>query len=89
MGIIHILFYFAVILLLTKPLGSYMHAVFEGQGALSKRVFDPVERVIYRVFMVDEKAQMDWKRYALCMVLFSTISMFAAYAILRFQGSRR
>jgi K+-transporting ATPase ATPase A chain len=87
MGIIHILFYFAVILLLTKPLGSYMHAVFEGQGTLSQRVFTPVERVIYRVFMVDEKAQMDWKRYALCMVLFSTISMFAAYAILRFQGS--
>jgi K+-transporting ATPase ATPase A chain len=87
LGVLHILFYFAVILLLTKPLGAYMHAVFEGEGALTKRVFAPVERVIYRVFFVDEKAEMDWKRYALSMVMFSTISMFAAYLILRTQGS--
>ncbi len=31
-GIIHILLYFAVILALTKPLGAYMHAVFEGES---------------------------------------------------------
>jgi K+-transporting ATPase ATPase A chain len=30
---------------------------------------------------------MDWKRYALSMVMFSAISMFAVYAILRTQGS--
>ncbi len=31
-GVIHILFYFLVILALTKPLGAYMAAVFEGEG---------------------------------------------------------
>ena len=38
MGIIHILLYFVVVLALTKPLGAYMAAVFEGEGTLSKRV---------------------------------------------------
>jgi K+-transporting ATPase ATPase A chain len=85
-GVIHILFYFVVILVLTKPLGSYMAAVFEGEGRLSKRVCAPVERVIYRVFFVDETQEMDWKRYTLSLLIFSTLSMFAVYAILRAQG---
>ena len=87
LGVVHILLYFAVILLLTKPLGAYMHAVFEGQGAMSKRVFAPVERVFFRVFFVDATKEMDWKRYTLSVLMFSALSMFAVYTILRFQSS--
>ena len=86
MGVVHILLYFGVILALTKPLGAYMHAVFEGESTISKRFFSPVERVIYRVFFVDEKKEMDWKRYTLSVLIFSTLSMFAVYTILRAQG---
>ena len=85
-GVLHILLYFGVLLALTKPLGAYMAAVFEGEGRLSKRVFAPVERVIYRAFFVDETSEMDWKRYAINVLIFSTLSMFAVYAILRLQG---
>jgi K+-transporting ATPase ATPase A chain len=85
-GIIHILLYFAAILALTKPLGAYIAAVFQGEGRVSRRVFAPVERVIYRVLLIDDKREMDWKRYAVNVVLFSTLSMFAVYAILRLQG---
>ena len=85
-GVIHILLYFAVILAVTKPLGAYMAAVFEGEGRMSKRFFAPVERVVYRVFMVDETQEMDWKRYTVSLLIFSTISMIATYAILRSQG---
>jgi K+-transporting ATPase ATPase A chain len=87
MGIIHILFFFGAVLLLTKPLGAYMYAVFEGKSAISIRFFSPVERVIYRVFMVDETNEMDWTRYAISVIMLSALSMFAVYAILRFQGS--
>ena len=85
-GIIHILFYFLVILALTKPLGAYMAAVFEGQGRLSQRVFAPVENVIYRVFMVDAKQEMDWKRYAISVVLFSAVGFFIVYILQRLQA---
>jgi potassium-transporting ATPase potassium-binding subunit len=85
-GVIHILLYFAVILAVTKPLGAYMAAVFEGEGRMSKRFFAPVERIVYRVFMVDETQEMDWKRYTVSLLIFSTISMIATYAILRSQG---
>jgi len=85
-GITHILVYFVVILALTKPLGTYMAAVFGGEGHLSKRLFAPVERVIYRTLFIDDTSEMDWKRYAVNVVLFSTLSMFAVYVILRLQG---
>ncbi len=85
-GVLHILLFFFVVLALTKPLGAYMHAVFEGEGILSKKVFGPVERVIFRVFFVDAKVEMDWKRYALSMIMFSAVSMLAVYTILRAQG---
>ena len=32
---------------------------------------------------------MDWKRYAVSVIIFSTLSMFAVYAILRAQGTCR
>ncbi len=85
-GILHILLYFAVLLALTKPLGAYIAVVFEGEGRLSKRVFAPVERVIYRAFFVDATRGMDWKRYTVSVLIFSTLSMFAVYAILRAQA---
>jgi K+-transporting ATPase ATPase A chain len=85
-GVAHLLLYFAVILLLTKPLGAYMANVFEGKGALSERVFKPVERPIFRLLMVKAEQEMDWKRYALAVVMVSVLSMFAVYAILRLQG---
>ncbi|MDE3094767.1 MAG: potassium-transporting ATPase subunit KdpA [Chloroflexota bacterium] len=85
-GVVQIVLYFAVVLALTKPLGAYMQMVFEGRGRFAGRVFSPVERIIYRVFFVDDTAEMDWKRYAFSLLIFSALSMFAVYAILRAQG---
>jgi K+-transporting ATPase ATPase A chain len=85
-GVIHILFYFLVILALTKPLGAYMAMVFEGQGGISQRFFAPVENVIFRIFMVDGKKEMDWKRYALSVVFFSAVGILIVYALQRLQS---
>ncbi|HLF77558.1 MAG TPA: potassium-transporting ATPase subunit KdpA [Dehalococcoidia bacterium] len=85
-GIIHILVYFTVILALTKPLGAYMAMVFEGQGRISQRFFAPIESVIYRVFMVDAKKEMDWKRYAVSVLLFSAVGFFIVYILQRLQA---
>jgi K+-transporting ATPase ATPase A chain len=85
-GILHIVLYFAVILAITKPLGTYLALVFEGESRISKRFFRPIERLVYRALFIDETSEMGWKRYALNVVLFSTLCMFAVYVILRLQG---
>src|SRR5215471_11549858 len=84
-AIAHIAFYFLVILALTKPLGSYMAAVFNGEGRLA-RVFAPVERVVYRILMIDPAREMDWKRYAIATLLFSAVGMLPVFAVMRLQG---
>ena len=76
-GVVHILLYFVVVLLLTKPLGAYMATVFEGSGRLPTRLFAPVERVVYRVCCIDPSAEMDWRRYGISVLLFSALSMFS------------
>ncbi len=86
-GVLHILFYFAVILLLTKPLGAYMAMVFTGESTVSRRYFSPVEGVFYRILMIDPARQMDWKRYATSVLLFSLVSILVVFMILRLQGS--
>src|ERR1700730_3130437 len=84
-GISHIVIFFLVVLAITKPLGAYMAMVFEGESNVSRRFFTPVERIIYRVFMVDPLSEMDWKRYAFNVLVFSGIGVFAVYAFLRLQ----
>ena len=56
-------FYFAVLVLLAKPLGAFMAAVYAGQRTFLTPVFDPLERLIYRMGGVDEDGEQDWKRY--------------------------
>jgi K+-transporting ATPase ATPase A chain len=85
-GVVHILFYFLVILALTKPLGAYMAMVFEGRGRVSERFFAPVESVVHRLLMIDAKKEMDWKRYAFSVILFSAFGLFIVYALQRLQA---
>lgn len=84
-GILQILFYFVLILLVTKPLGVFMARVFEGERTFLTPVFVPVERLCYRLFGVDEKQDMKWTTYAFAMLMFSLVGMALTYGTLRLQ----
>lgn len=47
-GVAQLLIYLAVLLLLVKPLGSYMAAVYDGSSPVV-RFFAPIERWIYQL----------------------------------------
>lgn len=80
-GLLQIGFYLVVLLALAKPLGRWMALVYQ-----SKRT-SRVERLIYRLTGVRETEEMDWKVYALTMLLFSAVSLLFVYALQRLQGS--
>jgi len=84
-GWFQILLYFAVILLLTKPMGVFMAKVFNRERTALDRVMRPVEKLLYRLTGVDEEREMDWKEYAVSMLLFSAVSMLALYLMQRTQ----
>jgi K+-transporting ATPase ATPase A chain len=85
-GSLQLALYIGVLLLLTKPLGSFMAAVYQGQRTFLSPVFGPIERLVYRVSGVDQKLESDWKRYALGVLLFNFIGFVVVYLLQRLQG---
>ena len=85
-GWFQILFFLALILLVTKPLGVFMARVFNRERTFMDPVLRPVERLLYRVTGVDEDHEMRWTEYAVSMLLFSLISMLLLYVMERLQG---
>lgn len=85
-GWLQILFFFAIILLITKPLGVFMAHVFNREKTFLDPALRPIERLIYKLTGVNEEREMRWTEYAITMLLFSAVSMFVLYLIQRFQG---
>jgi K+-transporting ATPase ATPase A chain len=86
LGYAQIAAFFAVLLLLVKPVGSYMARVYLGEPIWLERVLGPLERLLYRAAGVKRDAETTWPVYAAGMLLFNVAGIVLTYAILRLQG---
>ncbi len=77
--------FFLLVLALTKPLGAYMARVFSGERTLLSPVFEPVERVWYRLCRIDPAREMSWSGYLMATLAFSLIGLVYLYVLLRTQ----
>ncbi|MFL6263824.1 MAG: potassium-transporting ATPase subunit KdpA [Thermoanaerobaculia bacterium] len=77
-GLLQIVFYFAVLLALVKPLGAWMARVYEAKSLWG-------ERLIYRLCGVRPEEEMDWKGYAFAFLLFGVVSLIVLYLQQRVQ----
>jgi len=84
-GILQISIFLAVLILLVKPLGGYMARVYQGERTFLERVLAPLERLIYRWSGISPDQEMDWKEYAVAMLLFNFLGILAVYALQRLQ----
>jgi K+-transporting ATPase ATPase A chain len=84
-GWFQILLFLGIILAITKPIGVFMARVFNGERTYLDPVLRPVERLIYRLTVVDEQQEMKWNEYAVSMLLFSAVSMLLLYGMMRIQ----
>ncbi|MDP9159661.1 MAG: potassium-transporting ATPase subunit KdpA [Acidobacteriota bacterium] len=85
-GWFQILFFLALIFIVTKPMGIFMSKVFNRERTFLDPVLRPVEKLLYLGTGVDENYEMKWTEYALSMLLFSAVSMLLLYLIERLQG---
>src|SRR5512139_1995861 len=85
-GVLQIAIYLCVLILLVKPLGSYMARVYQGERTLLHRILEPVERLTYRLSGVDPAQEMNWKAYAVAMLIFNLVGLLAVYLLQRLQG---
>jgi potassium-transporting ATPase potassium-binding subunit len=84
-GLTQIGLFFAILLALVKPLGWYMAQVYRGASCGLDRVLGPFERWFYRLAGIRPDEEMEWKTYAIAMVLFSAGGVLFLYGLQRLQ----
>ncbi len=84
---VQVISYLAVLIALAKPLGAFMARVYQGERTFLDPVLRPVERLIYRLARVDPAEDMNWKVYAIAVMVFNVLGVLVVYALQRLQGS--
>jgi potassium-transporting ATPase potassium-binding subunit len=77
--------FLGITLICVKPLGLYIAAVMEGRPIGPVRAGARFEALLYRLCGVDPAAPMDWKSYALALVVFNTAGALLVYGLQRLQ----
>src|SRR3989454_4937720 len=86
LGIAQIVIFFALVLVITKPMGVFMFRVFEGERTFLHPILRPLERLIYWLGGVHEDVEQSWVRYSASVISFSTFCFLFTYALQRLQG---
>jgi potassium-transporting ATPase potassium-binding subunit len=76
----------AILLALTKPVGLWLFALYEGRRTPLHIVLGPIERGFYRLSGIDPDKDQNWRTYAIHMLLFNVALLLLTYAILRLQA---
>lgn len=77
--------YFVILVAASIPLGAYMARVYKGEKTFLDPVVAPLERLLYRLFGVNPTDEMNWKTYALAMLVFNALGFVAVYLLQRVQ----
>ena len=85
-GWILILVFVGILLALTKPVGAWLFALYEGRRTPLHFLLGPVERGLYKLAGIDPNEEQSWRRYAVHMLLFNFVLMIFTYTVLRLQG---
>ncbi|WP_428853184.1 potassium-transporting ATPase subunit KdpA [Imbroritus primus] len=80
--------FLAVLLLLAQPLGRYLASVMDSGDDPRMRLLRwgaPIERLLYRLCGIRRDIEMDWRAYALAILLFNLLGALVVYALQRLQ----
>ena len=85
-GWLLILAFVGILVALTKPVGAWLFALYEGRRTPLHIVLAPVERGFYKLAGIDPDKEQSWRAYAVHMLLFNLALLLFTYAVLRLQG---
>lgn len=75
----------ALFVIIIFPLGTYIYHIATNKKTFADPVFDRVDNAIYKVCGVDMDRQMNWKQYAVALIVKNAFMIFIGYIILRIQ----
>jgi K+-transporting ATPase ATPase A chain len=78
--------YLLILILLAIPLGNYIGKIMNGEKVFLSRILEPVEKFIYKILRIDKKEDMEWKKYAISVLVFSLFGFIVLFVFNLFQG---
>ena len=84
--VIQYVLYLAILIVLAIPLGAYMKKVMCGEKTVLSKVLTPCENAVYRVMRINPEEEMDWKKYARSVLVFSGIGLVFLFLLQLVQG---
>jgi K+-transporting ATPase ATPase A chain len=84
-GLLQVAVTLLIIILLVKPVGSYLVKVFDGKRTGLDRIFGGPERLLYRLMGVKENESMGWKKYLSAVLLSNFVMLLLMFMVLRLQ----
>jgi K+-transporting ATPase ATPase A chain len=74
---VQLILFFVVLACLIVPVGGFIAKVYTGERTFISPILDPVERWILSASGVNSSEEMDWKMFAVAMMIFSVIGIAA------------
>lgn len=85
-AVIQYILYLAVLVILAIPLGAYIKKAMNGEKTFLSKILTPCENAVYKVMRVNKDEQMNWKKYAVSVLIFSGIGLVFLFLLQILQG---
>lgn len=80
--ILGIIAMFTITLLLAIPLGKYMAKVYAGERTLLDPIFNPLERLFFKISGINSKIEMNWKQHLVALLTINLLWFLMSMVIL-------
>lgn len=80
--ILGIVMMFAVAVLLAVPLGHYIGKIFSNEKTWLDKIFNPIEKVFYRLSGIDAGKEMNWKQHLIALLTINVVWFVTAMLVL-------
>ena len=78
---VQLILFFVILAALIVPVGGFIAKVYTGERTFLSPLLDPVERWILSVSGVNSSEEMDWKMFAVAMMVFSLIGIVTVFLL--------
>jgi potassium-transporting ATPase potassium-binding subunit len=82
--LMQVLIFISVLMLLTKPLGSFIFNIIEKQRHAG--IIGKIENALYRILRINPDEQMNWKQYLFSLLIFNMLGFIALFILQLIQA---
>lgn len=83
--IVQLALFLTILTFIALLLGEYMAKVFKGEKTLLSFVLKPIEKLLYKLFGIDETIEMDWKTYSFSLIVFNLLGIIVVFVLQEMQ----